>query len=271
MAESSQMTEWVDARLAEAGLSRTGALERFRERPWATVWHADTAGGPFWLKAPNAENRFEVGLYALLVRVVPDHVLAPLGVDVERGWLLLPDAGPACTDLLPALPRYAALQRALAPHVDELLALGVADMRPHVMPQRLDEAVEAIAGGEQVLPARERYVAWCEELAAAPGGASLDHNDLHDRNVLASGRFYDWGDSVVAHPFASLLVPLEVTKGDPRARDAYLDCFADLAPHAELVRIADLACRVARVARALVWHRADPRGDAPLHTLRSLL
>jgi hypothetical protein len=258
----------VDARLGDAGLARTGDLVLLRERPWATVWYAETTGGRVWLKAPNAANRFEVGLYSLLERVVPDHVLAPLGVDVERGWLLLPDAGPCCTDLRPALPRYAELQRALAPHVDELLALGVADMRPHVMPQRFDEAVALIAGGREVLPARERYVAWCEELAAAPGDATIDHNDLHDRNVLASGRFYDWGDSVVAHPFASLLVPLEI---DPGLRDAYLDGFSDLAPHAELARIAELACRVALVARALVWHRADPHGDAPLHTLRSLL
>jgi hypothetical protein len=264
-------TTWVDARLAEAGLERTGALELFRRRPWATVWHADTTGGRVWLKVPGAENRFEVGLYALLERVVPDHVLAPLGVDVERGRLLLPDAGPACTDVMPALPRYAELQRALAPHVDELLALGVADMRPSVMPQRFDEAVERIAGGEEVLGIRDRYVAWCEELATAPGGASIDHNDLHDHNVLAGGRFYDWGDSVVAHPFASLLVPLEMAGDAPRVRDTYLDCFNDLAPHAELVATAELACRVAKVARALVWHRADPRGDAPLHTLRSLL
>jgi hypothetical protein len=264
----SARTDWVDARLAEAGRARTGPLELFRRRPWAAVWSAPTTGGTVWLKAPNAANRFEVGLYTLLERVVPNHVLVPLGVDAGRGWLLLPDAGPSCTDVLPALPRYAELQRALAPHVDEMLRLGVADMRPQVMPQRFDEALALIAGGEEVLPARERYVAWCEELAAAVGGASLDHNDLHDHNVLASGRFYDWGDSVVAHPFASLLVPLE---HDPRARDPYLDAFGDLAPHAELVRIAELACRVARVARALVWHRADPRGDAPLHTLRSLL
>ncbi len=260
--------DWVDQCLAEAGLSRTGELELFRKEPWAAVWRAETTGQTVWVKVPNAANRFEVRLYALLGRVVPEHVLVPLGVDVENGRLLLPDAGPACTDVVPALPRYAELQRALARHVDELLALGVADMRPHVMPQRFDEAITAIPGGDEVLVARPRFVAACEELAAAPGGATIDHNDLYDHNVLASGRFYDWGDSVVAHPFASLLVPLEY---DARARDVYLDAFADVAPHAELVRIAGLACRVAIVARALVWHRADPRGDAALQTLRRLL
>lgn len=40
------------------------------------------------------------------------------------------------------------------------------------------------------------------------------------------------------------------------ARDAYLDGFADLAAHADLVRTAETACRAAVVARALTWHRA---------------
>ncbi len=39
-------------------------------------------------------------------------------------------------------------------------------------------------------------------------------------------------------------------------RDAYLAEFADLAPHDELVTALELASRVAKVARALVWERA---------------
>ena len=41
-----------------------------------------------------------------------------------------------------------------------------------------------------------------------------------------------------------------------RARDAYLGEFRDLGPHAELVATLELACRVAKVARALTWERA---------------
>jgi hypothetical protein len=161
-------------------------------------------------------------------------------------------------------------------------------MRPQVMPARFDEAVATIPGGARAGAGRERYVAWCEALAAAPGGATIDHNDLHDKNILpgpdGTARFYDWGDSVVAHPFASLLVALGVivhglgcAVDDPRierVRDAYLEPFLDLAPHAELVATAELACRVAKVARALVWLRAEAAGewsDAPLHSLLSVL
>jgi hypothetical protein len=103
-------------------------------------------------------------------------------------------------------------------------------------------------------------------------------------------RFYDWGDSVVAHPFASMLLGLGMLHlqlgagaDDPavvRPRDAYLEVFGDLASRGELIEELELACRVAKVGRALSWDRAlRMRGDeeaaefadAPLNALRSLL
>ena len=53
---------------------------------------------------------------------------------------------------------------------------------------------------------------------------------------------------------------------DPRLRDAYLDGFADLAPHAELVRTLELARRLALIAHALTWDRvlvAMPADEVP--------
>ena len=58
--------------------------------------------------------------------------------------------------------------------------------------------------------------------------------------------------------------------------------FASLAPHEELVEIVEVACEVAKVARALVWARAvaamapgddDPDGfaSAPLDWMLELL
>jgi Phosphotransferase enzyme family len=160
-----------------------------------------------------------------------------------------------------------------------MLALGVPDMRPEIMPQRFDEALAGVRGYvagrdseadretyRRMAERREQFASWCKQLAAMPGAPSIDHNDLHPWNILGGARYYDWGDSVVAHPFAAMLVPLGfVQRGlgadldDPRftsARDAYLGVFADLAPHEELVETLELACRVAKIARALTWERA---------------
>jgi hypothetical protein len=268
----------------DAHVKRTGAVEQPHLRPWSTVLRAPTASGPVWMKAAGPGTAFEAGLYALLSEVAPWAVLTPLAVDVGRGWILLGDGGPPVSEIVGAMPAYARLQRTLAGHVDALLSLGVADMRAEVMPRRFEQALEAVAPWADAHDEAERLARlaelrgdveqWCERLAAAPGSPTLDHNDLHAFNVLAGPRFYDWGDSVVAHPFASLLV----ADGSDE-RDAYLGGFADLAPRAELEATVELAVRVARIARCLVWQRAvdalpvadDTWVKAPFYTLVALL
>jgi Phosphotransferase enzyme family len=279
-------TAWVDERLAEAGLARTGEMEQRSLRPWASVLRVPSSAGPIWLKATGPQARFEVRLYRLLQDVAPERVLTPLASSVERGWVLLPDGGPSLGDRLEgralvdalgeALPAYGRLQRDLAPRTHELLELGVSDMRPEIMPARFAEAVEAVRayverrGGDdserarlrEVVAMRDTVERWSEQLAGSVVPASLDHNDLHAWNILGSGsdvRFYDWGDGVVAQPFASMLalgwVPMDDSERE-RLRDAYLRPVGDLAPHAELVDTLELACRVGKIARALTWHRS---------------
>jgi hypothetical protein len=240
---------WLDERLAEADIARTGEVEQTHLRPWATVLRAPTTRGAVWLKAAGRDTAFEAGLYELLHRVAPDRVLTPLAVDTTRAWVLLPDGGPSLGECLKGDRLMAAL--------------------------------------EQVLP---EYGALQRELAVAPGAPSLDHNDLHPWNILPGdrhARFYDWGDSVVAHPFASMLVALGVTRSlvdEPdvtRLRDGYLEGFTDLAPRRDLERTLQLACRVAKIARALTWHRAIGAGGpdeveerwvrAPIESLFDLL
>jgi hypothetical protein len=256
------------------------------------------------LKAPGNSTVFEVALYELLERVVPERILRPIAVDVGRGLVLLPDGGARLDDtdlaaaLVTVLPQYGQLQRDLALHTDELLSFGIVDMRPAIMPDRYDEAVAAVearAGRrlDQIREMRDTVVEWCARLGASQVAASLDHNDLHPANVFVDdgrARFYDWGDAVVSHPFASMLVTLAVVRmrlgvgpDDPavtRPRDAYLEVWSDLTTHAELVAEQELACWVGKVARALTWDRAlraqghDQAGefaDAPYQNLAALL
>lgn len=260
---------WLDGRLGEAGIARTGEPDRWHVRPWATALRAPTDAGPVWMKAAGPATAFEVGLYEVLHRVAPEHVLRPIATDTERAWMVLEDGGPVLTAMLEgddlvgamadALTRYAELQRLVAPHAEELVPLGAVDMRPAVLPERFEQAL-ALAGDDrtELEALRPRVADWCAELSAAPGGASIDHNDLHADNVFAGPppRAYDWGDSVVAHPFASMLVPARfMGEHSSRLRDAYLDGFADLAPRAELVRTLELATHVALIAHAITWDR----------------
>lgn len=304
---------WLDERLAAAGMRRTGPVEQPHLEEWATALRAPTTGGVVWVKAAGPGTAFEIGLYELLNEVAPGRVLEPIATDTDRAWMILPDGGPLLAEhpdpleaMVAVLPQYAQLQLDLAPHVDRLLGLGVTDMRPAAMPARFDEALDAVRGyverhgGEEeretvrrVEALRDPFAGWCERLSVLPGPPSADHNDLHGWNVFAGGdleaRFYDWGDCVVAHPFASMLVALGVLgmrldarPDDPRilrARDAYLEPFSALAPRAELVEALELACHVGKAARALIWHRAliamggeaGEHASAPLESMASLL
>jgi hypothetical protein len=287
-----QATAWIDGRLEAAGVERSGGVEQPHLRPWATILRVPTSAGDVFFKATGPEVAFEAGLYEILGRAAPERILTPLGVDSERGWILLPDGGTPLGErldgdelieaLTAVLPLYAQLQRDLAPHVDEMLALGVADMRPAVMPRRFDEALAAMracidhmgdtdnpdaARYERVAAMRDTVAAWCEALAGAPVPPSIDQNDLHAWNILAdeggdygAARFYDWGDGVVSHPFATMLA-LGWVQGATESqvegmRDAYLEVFSDLGSRAELIETLELACRVGKIARALTWYRA---------------
>src|SRR4051812_11419053 len=296
---------WLDGCLARHGLTRTGPVTLFRERVWASVWNAPTSGGTVWLKGRGAGSAFEPALYEILTEAVPERVLHPLGVDTEFGWLLLPDAGAPIGERLTgpelstamqrAVAEYARLQQRLAGAVERMLGVGVADMRPEILPARFDEALAAVetyvhrratprerAGYDRLRQMRATFARWCAELAGGGRPASLDHNDLHRGNVLGAGppdrleaRFYDWGDSVIAHPFACLLFALDTALAADRLalRAAYLEAWGD---PGDLLPEADLAVRVAQVARALVWVRTlqdagpdhEHAGEPLAHLLR---
>jgi hypothetical protein len=197
-------TAWLDEQLSAAGIQRVGEIEQPHLRPWATVLRAATSAGVVWLKAAGPGTRFEVGLYELLERAAPDQVLEPMAIDLARGWLLLPDGGvplgeqaggSALIDAMTeVLPQYGELQRRVAPHVKGLLALGITDMRAHVMPQRFEEALDLVGARvrnhtertslQRVSRLRATFASWCGRLAAVPGQGSLDHNDLHPWNVF---------------------------------------------------------------------------------------
>lgn len=282
---------WALARLAERGLEPTGEIEQPHVYWWSTVLRIPTGDGPFWFKANRPEHDFEPALTELLARVAPDVTVELVAAERGRAWMLMRDAGGTLRQALPGreqlarweelLPRYAELQLDLAPRRDELLALGVADHRLEALPGQLRAALDdpravLLGHAEGLTPDEHRrlteglpeFEALCARLAAYGIPETLQHDDLHDGNLMvADGRFvfFDWGDSCVSHPFHTLVVTLralawrhELEPGGPevsRLRDAYLEPWAAVAGREELAAAADLARRTGTVQRALAWHR----------------
>src|SRR5262245_10787539 len=77
----------------ESHVEVSGEIEQPHIRPWSTVLRVPTAAGAVWFKAALPGLDHDAGVTAVLARLRPDVVLAPLALDLERGWMLLPDGG----------------------------------------------------------------------------------------------------------------------------------------------------------------------------------
>jgi hypothetical protein len=189
------------------------------------------------------------------------------------------------------LPPYAELQRSLIGHEEAIRATGtpdhglerlVADFRALLDDERVlapsSATFDADARGRllALLPAIE---AQARELAGSGIGPSIQHDDLHDANVLVrEGRavVFDWGDASLTHPFLSLGVALEasadragVATEHPsivRLRDAYLEPWGTLLPASALSDAAAIGARLSTLTRALSWHRVVTLNDGAIDT-----
>jgi Phosphotransferase enzyme family len=272
--------EWV-----RTYVEPTGAIETAHVRPWGTVRRVPVGDTALWLKACDPEHAFETRLTALLAHRWPGRVADVLAHDDERAWLLMADAGRFIGISAPphlyldVLARYAELQRGEAGHAQDHVDHGVSDLRLAVLPKRYEAMVARdlpLTPDEHARLRRftPRLRDLCDELAARDIPETVQHDDLHGNNIYGQ-RVLDWGDSSIAHPFFSLVVPCRFVGEQRRLRDAYLEPWGR--GHEESFA---LAYRVGWVAHAIAATRQldqQPQSDRPLvepwvaHILRQAL
>lgn len=197
---SVEMTAWAADTLRDRGIQVTGPAEETKRRPWSLVLCLPTTAGTMWAKANAPAFAHEGPLLTELARHCPDRVLAPIGVDDDRGWILSPDGGPTF-DGTPAewagvVRSYVGLQHTMSAHPD-----AVRDTGTPFLPA--DGLVELYSLFESRAPGLRDAVDRYAEILADTGRLSIEHNDLHAGNVFADGRLFDWGDAVLTHPFLS--------------------------------------------------------------------
>jgi hypothetical protein len=242
--------EWAQAHGA------SGKTEVVSDRPWALV----TRVGDTWLKQCSPVQAYEIALTRTLAERWPDRIASVLATNDDRGWLLLADAGTPLTAFgdsadawATAIPLYVELQQRETPHAFDLLAHGVPDLRPETLPARYEEWM---VREPRLAPFADSFAELCASLTRA---STVQHDDLHEANVyMRDGRItlLDWGDTCIAHPFATLYITcrwLARFRGDEaaeRIRAAYLDGWGSDAED-ELERVLP----VAAFARLLQWER----------------
>jgi len=269
--------EWVDERLDGLGLERTGEPEQPHAAPWATALRIPTAAGDVWFKANDESLKHEAAVVQRIAARRPDAVPPLLAWDEDAGWMLMADAGESLRVVVErerslarwheVLGLYAGVQLDLVADVDDLLALGLPDMRLATLPKGYELLLEKIGAELRFRAAAPRVAEMCEELAAYGLPELVQHDDLHDGQVFVrDGRHsvLDWGDACVSHPFFTLSVTLEgvlswglddvensVDVGP--FRDSYLAPFMSRF-EGDLVKATEVALRLGWVCRAVNGH-----------------
>ena len=298
--------DWIVAELDRAGRHVTGEIEQRRVRPWATQLVVPTDQGLVWFKANCPSAAFEPAVHQRLAQLEPHEVESPLAFDPDRGWMMTADRGLTLGDSHDAtlqdwqdlVARAARLQRQLVEAGDVLVADGLPDCSPATVPARYRGLVEQLASLDpdhpshltadeaQSLRSRSRVVDEAvEALLEAPLPSSLQHGDLHPRNVFATRdglRFFDFGDAQWAHVLEVLAVPYGYsTRVTHHPWDvllgAYAAVWADVVDRSSLEALLVPAMVTHAVNRSFTWlgavEGAQPAeleewGDSPLYYLR---
>ena len=277
-------SHWIDFQLDRLNIQRAGPAVQQRALMHAgAVLRVPTAGGKLFVLAARNRPPREVALMRFLKERWPERVTTVLADDAARNWMLVPDPGAegrfpqSPDDLATAVDALARMQVESVPLAPRLRDLGchpagLSDLRAFLARDDLPADVAALnATGlteaerlelTQLLP---RLADACERLAEVALPPMLVHPDFRVANCVlgdSSMRFLNWADSLVGHPFMSLIrllqrdypEALEAPQRDPVV-SAYLSNFEGLQTRARLLEALRLAWRLFPAWTLMQWSR----------------
>ncbi|MGZ0151469.1 aminoglycoside phosphotransferase family protein [Kribbella sp. WER1] len=285
-----ELPEWFDETLRWIGQQVTATGPWVQVKTWglSNVLRIPTADGDVYFKALSQASTDPDALPFLFAHEPrflqrasadrPGEIPAPIAIDEERAWLLLPDVGTPLgreTDVsvwIDAVRNHARLQRSYAREPERLLEYGCSDRRLAVLATELDLLLEPNKLTQRLAPedlaklpdrAKQLHAA-IDELAEIGIPETLLHGDLHPRNVaVRDGKVlaFDWTDAALAHPFLDLVTFVEERSplsSDARVRDAYLAEWEEYATPPDLRRALHLAEELGTLYQTITYlHLVD--------------
>ena len=261
-------------------------------RAWSRscIYEVPTGCGTIFFKALPIMSHYEASLTEIMSKFHPDLLPEVLGVEKNKGWLVLgridgaaPGGGrPGITQresLEKALKAWGSAQRSLTEKSELLVKAGC----PVLLVEEIPIAIEKILNDSpallleqdlglsetdrrELIAALPKLRMWCRELSNGLIRPSLEHGDFRAENILiefATGlpKIIDFGAATISHPFFSAVTLVEhdefvgsdaeITELKCLLKSAYLSVWQDLAPRHQLERTYELACWVGPCAAAV--------------------
>jgi hypothetical protein len=271
----SEARDWIGSTLPRV-------TEVHQYATWANscVLSVASEGGRAWFKATIAYFETEPVVTELIGELLPGWAPTVLGVDADRGWMLLEDLDGVPVDTLPvderldALLAVGELHRASVGLVDRLLEGSCRDRRPIVLAGQIAELAadpgsgvpEALA--ERLRAATPRLGELCDAMTSSPIAPTLVHGDLHGGNIMRTADGYvpfDWSDACVADRYVDVLLFLTRVSKDQNVRAAFLERYLEAWPgvsRAALAEYVELAEPLAAMHQAVTYRAlADVFGE----------
>jgi phosphotransferase family enzyme len=240
---------WLTAELNRHARAIEGPVDQLASWAISCVLGVETVGGRVIVKSVPPLFAHEPALTQALAARHPGRVPDVLGVDVERGHLLMAAFGGAPLGNEDAsrwgegLVAMAEIQKAWIGRRAEAEEMRVGDRTPAALGGELESIITDVEASPGLDPrARDRLVDLLptfhdiiERLQAGPVPETLVHGDLHPWNVQRDdGRLviFDWSDACWGHPFFDVPT-FAVRTPDEAARETmratYADAWSDFA------------------------------------------
>lgn len=292
-----EIMEWAKASLLSKGYVITTTPEVIQSTPWSNVTRFSTSTCNIYLKQMPPALSLEADIMQILYDQF--HANVPIVIDINKAlhcFLMKESGAPLRTvlkndfqvDLLcQAIKKYTYIQYKTAVHITTFLELGVPDWRLEKLStlylqlihqnELLKQDGMNINDLNTLHELHPKFVSLCEALASYNIPETLDNCDFHDGNVLIDQfqqlTLIDWGETVITHPFFSLIRCLNQAKRHYALKEtdkSYIElrntCFQhpllNAAVKNNFLDFFQLAKRIWPVYEALGFHRLLMSTDA---------
>lgn len=230
MEDNTNINLWAHRALLANGYVPIETPQIIQDTPWSSVSKILTTNGFVYLKLMPLTLSLEPQVTQLLATKFDAPVPNIIAQNQELHCFLMSDCGQPLRSLLKhnfqvdllkqALGIYTRIQFATANQVYIFLKLGVPDWRLAKLPDLYVQLIlqqdflqqDGMTADDiiRIQGSQHKVSELCEKLAIYNIPETLDHTDFHDNNIVLDSNtkklsIIDWGETVITHPFFSVL------------------------------------------------------------------